>query len=52
MKIPLEDLFEDIVGKAQRGLHLGDQELSQRAHMSSEELRSLKMGSGDPVGVS
>ena len=52
MKIPLEDLFEDIVGKAQRGLHLGDQELSQRVHLSSEELRSLKNGSGDPAGVS
>jgi glyoxylase-like metal-dependent hydrolase (beta-lactamase superfamily II) len=52
MKIPLEDLFEDIVGKAQRGLHLGDQELSQRAHMSSEELRLLKKGSGDPAEVS
>src|SRR5271165_2892785 len=52
MKIPLEDLFEDIVGKAQRGLNLGDQELSQRVHLSSEELRSLKKGSGDPTGVS
>src|SRR5580700_11400200 len=52
MKIPLEDLFEDIVGKAQRGLHLGDQELSQRVHLSSDELRSLKKGSGDPRGVS
>src|SRR5271157_4925320 len=52
MKIPLEDLFEDIVGKAQLGLHLGDQELSQRVHLSSEELRSLKKGSGNPVGVS
>jgi hydroxyacylglutathione hydrolase len=51
MKIPLEDLFEDIVGKAQRGLHLGDQELSQRVHLSSEELRSLKSGSGNPAAV-
>src|ERR1700737_4955061 len=52
MKIPLEDFFEDIVGKAQRGLNLGDQELSQRVHVSSEELWSLKKGSGNPVGVS
>jgi hydroxyacylglutathione hydrolase len=52
MKIPLEDLFEDIVGKAQRGLQLSDQELARRAHLSSEELRSLKTGSGNPAGVS
>src|SRR5260370_7828988 len=52
MKIPLEDFFEDIVGKAQRGLNLGDQELSQRVHVSSEEIRSLKKGSGNPAGVS
>jgi hydroxyacylglutathione hydrolase len=52
MKIPLEDLFEDIVGKAQRGRHLGDQELAQQVHLSSEELRSLKQGSGNPAGIS
>src|SRR5260370_32439157 len=52
MKIPLEDLFEDIVGKAQRGLHLGDQELSQRVRLSPEELRSLKKGAGNLAGVS
>jgi hydroxyacylglutathione hydrolase len=47
MKIPLEDSFEDIVGKAQRGLDLGDQELSQKARLETEELRALKSGSGD-----
>jgi len=47
MKIPLEDLFEDIVGKAQRGLDLGDQELSQKTQLTREELRALKSGSGD-----
>jgi hydroxyacylglutathione hydrolase len=47
MKIPLEDLFEDIVGKAQRGLGLGDQELSQKAQLRIEELRVLKSGAGD-----
>jgi len=51
MKIPLEDLFEDIVGKAQRGLHLGDQEFSQKVNLSSEELRLLKKGSGNPADV-
>jgi hydroxyacylglutathione hydrolase len=47
MKIPLEDLFEDIVGKAQRGLGLGDQELCQKAHLDIGELRALKSGSGE-----
>jgi hydroxyacylglutathione hydrolase len=51
MKIPLEDLFEDIVGKAQRGLQVSDQELSQRAHLGLEELRALKNGSGTPASV-
>ncbi|HEX7194709.1 MAG TPA: MBL fold metallo-hydrolase [Chthoniobacterales bacterium] len=53
MKIPLEDLFEDIVGKAQRGLGLGDQELSQKTQLETEELRALKGGSGDrsKIGV-
>ena len=46
MKIPLEDLFEDIVGKAQRGLQVSDQELGQRAGLAIEELRPLKKGSG------
>jgi hydroxyacylglutathione hydrolase len=51
MKIPLEDLFEDIVGKAQRGLQVSDQELCQRAHLGLEELRPLKKGSGMPAAV-
>ena len=51
MKIPLEDLFEDIVGKAQRGLQISDQELGRRAHLGPEELRPLKKGSGTPAGV-
>src|ERR1700676_772615 len=51
MKIPLEDLFEDIVGKAQRGLQVSDQELGQRAHLGLEKLRPLKKGSGSSAGV-
>ncbi len=51
MKIPLEDLFEDIVGKAQRGLQVSDQELCQRAHLAVGEFRALKKGSGTPKGL-
>jgi hydroxyacylglutathione hydrolase len=51
MNIPLEDLFEDIVGKAQRGLQVSDQELGQRARLDTEELRLLKKGEGSAAGV-
>jgi hydroxyacylglutathione hydrolase len=51
MKIPLEDLFEDIVGKAQRGLQVSDQELGQRARLDPEELRMLKKGAGTEATV-
>lgn len=47
MKIPLEDLFEDIVGKAQRGLGIDDRRLSEKLKISVEQLRELKRGSGD-----
>jgi hydroxyacylglutathione hydrolase len=52
MKIPLEDLFEDIVGKSQRGLRVSDQELCQQAHLSGEELLEVKKGSGTPAALS
>src|ERR1700722_19481270 len=51
MKIPLEDFFEDIVGKAQRGLQVSDQDLCQGAHLGLEELRALKKGSGTVAAV-
>jgi hydroxyacylglutathione hydrolase len=51
MKIPLEDLFEDIVGKAQRGLQISDQELSQKSQLSADQLRALKNGAGDPKRI-
>jgi glyoxylase-like metal-dependent hydrolase (beta-lactamase superfamily II) len=47
MKLPLEDLFEDIVGKAQRGLGISDQELSRKSGVDVEAVRALKDGIGD-----
>jgi hydroxyacylglutathione hydrolase len=44
MKIPLEDLFEDIVGKAQRGLGLDDAQLASKLNASQNEVRNLKRG--------
>jgi glyoxylase-like metal-dependent hydrolase (beta-lactamase superfamily II) len=43
-KIPLEDNFTDIIGKAQRGLKLTDEQLSQRAGISVAELVAAKGG--------
>jgi glyoxylase-like metal-dependent hydrolase (beta-lactamase superfamily II) len=42
--IPLEDKFDDVVKKAQRGLRLNDSELAQRAGVTPEDLRTLRSG--------
>ncbi len=42
--IPLEDNYTDIIGKAQRGLGIGDEELSKRSGVSAADLASLKSG--------
>ena len=43
-RIPLEDNFDDIINKAQRGLQLADDELAQRAQVSLDDLRAVKSG--------
>jgi glyoxylase-like metal-dependent hydrolase (beta-lactamase superfamily II) len=45
--IPLEDNFDDVIKKAQRGLGLNDRELAQRAGVSGEELLALTTGKID-----
>lgn len=42
--IPLEDNFNDVIGKAQRGLKLTDEELAQKAGVTTGELVSAKEG--------
>src|SRR5579862_1462015 len=42
--IPLEDNFSDVIGKAQRGLKLSDEQLAQNAGLSVAELTSVKEG--------
>jgi glyoxylase-like metal-dependent hydrolase (beta-lactamase superfamily II) len=42
--IPLEDTFTDILGKAQRGLKLSDDDLARRAGVSVAELGRVKSG--------
>jgi glyoxylase-like metal-dependent hydrolase (beta-lactamase superfamily II) len=51
MKIPLEDLFEDIIGKAQRGLKLSDEEIGAKAKLVPSTLNRLRSGSGTRAEV-
>ena len=45
--IPLEDNFNDILGKAQRGLKLTDDQLAQGAGISPEDVRQARAGRFD-----
>ena len=45
--IPLEDNFTDILGKAQRGFKLNDEDLARRAGVSPDELQRVKAGDTD-----
>ncbi|MFM1748848.1 MAG: hypothetical protein RLZZ188_2514 [Verrucomicrobiota bacterium] len=42
--IPLEDDFNDVINKAQRGLGISDEDLQQRAEVSPEDLAAVKAG--------
>ncbi|MDB6123941.1 MAG: glyoxylase-like metal-dependent hydrolase [Pedosphaera sp.] len=45
--IPLEDNFNDIIGKAQRGYELSDEQLAQQAGVSVSDLNRVKQGDFD-----
>ncbi len=47
MKLLVEDEYCDIVGKAQKGLQLSTEELSQRAGVSEAEIREARKGAFD-----
>lgn len=49
--IPLEDSFADVIGKAQRGLKISDDELAGKAGISVEELTKVKGGDFDEAIV-
>ena len=51
MKIPLEDHFIDILGKAQRGLGLTDESLERASGLSLSELCALKSGTIDEASL-
>ena len=51
-RISLEDFCEDIVGKAQRGLGLSDQELAERTGVATTAIRAIKNGDyGDEEAI-
>lgn len=43
-RIPLEDNFNDVINKAQRGLKVSDADLAKRADVSLEDLAAIKGG--------
>jgi hydroxyacylglutathione hydrolase len=43
-RIPLEDNFNDVISKAQRGLQVSDVDLMTRAEVSAEDLAAIKAG--------
>ena len=51
-RIPLEDNFTDLIGKAQRGLRISDHDLAARAEVSVADLSAVNSGqpidAGDP----
>ena len=49
--VPLEDNFNDIVGKAQRGLKLSDTDLAARAGVSADAVARVKAGEVDEAAL-
>lgn len=43
-RIPLEDNFDDVINKAQRGLKISDADLALRAEISATDLAAVKAG--------
>ncbi|MFL6540634.1 MAG: MBL fold metallo-hydrolase [Chthoniobacterales bacterium] len=50
-KIPLEDNFTDVIGKAQRGLGISDSELAEKASISAADVRKLRGGEVDEAAI-
>jgi glyoxylase-like metal-dependent hydrolase (beta-lactamase superfamily II) len=43
-RIPLEDNFNDVINKAQRGMKISDADLAHRAEVTPEDLAAVKAG--------
>ncbi len=51
MSIPLEDNFNDIIGKAQKGLGLSDSQLAEKSGASADAIRKVRDGTFDRATV-
>jgi len=51
VKIPLEDNYNDILGKAKRGLKLSDAELAQRAGVTEADVQAVLGGTVDEAVI-
>lgn len=49
--LPLEDLFNDIINKAQRGLGLSNEALAQKAGVQIDQLQAVKDGEPDETVI-
>jgi hydroxyacylglutathione hydrolase len=49
--IPLEDNFNDVIGKAQRGLQISDEDLAGRAGLSIDDLQRAMNGQFDEAAA-
>jgi glyoxylase-like metal-dependent hydrolase (beta-lactamase superfamily II) len=43
-RLPLEDNFNDVINKTQRGLKISDEDLAKRAEVTAEDLAAVKGG--------
>ncbi|KXU35944.1 MBL fold metallo-hydrolase [Cephaloticoccus primus] len=43
-RIPIEDNFDDVINKTQRGLKISDEDLAARAEITAEQLAAVKSG--------
>jgi hydroxyacylglutathione hydrolase len=51
MKVPLEDNFNDVIGKAQRGLEISDSDLAEKARLDATAIRKLRRGHFDELAL-
>src|SRR4030095_15179385 len=51
MNVPLEDNFNDVIGKAQRGLEISDSDLAEKARLDATAIRKFGGGHFDELAL-
>jgi len=51
MKLPVEDDFNDVIGKAQKGLEITTEDLAEKTGVSEESIRKIRRGEFDAAAV-